>query len=219
MYQSRALVVVTLCIHLIDLSEFTKEFAQKVVKTWNFNSKPREKTLKFANSMFQTSLFKMSFTKIILLYFFVISTLSTQTLIRSQIDLGFHCFYLENTWNFASQEMWEPCICFNTFRDFYDYNLCENTWNLAQKNLEKLWKFRTKNLEKIWNLVFGKKWEPWHHVYQVDTELQLWLTVVDLNEIILALKEYFIYSLNMLKVGVNFLLFHVFSLVMNRWRR
>ncbi len=29
---------------------------------------------------------------------FVISTLSTQTLIQSQIDLGFHCFYLEITW-------------------------------------------------------------------------------------------------------------------------
>ncbi len=72
------------------------EFAQKVGKTWNFNLKPGRK-LKFANSMFQASLFKMSFTKIILI-FFVISTLSTQTLIRSQIDLGFHCFYLEITW-------------------------------------------------------------------------------------------------------------------------
>ncbi len=66
-------------------------------KTWNFNSKP-EQNLKFENSMFQASLFKMSFTKIILIYFFVISTLSTQTLIQSQIDLGFHCFYLEITW-------------------------------------------------------------------------------------------------------------------------
>ncbi len=50
------------------------------------------------NSVFQASLFKMSFSKIILIYFFVISTLSTQTLIRSQIDLGFYCFYLEITW-------------------------------------------------------------------------------------------------------------------------
>ncbi len=64
------------------------EFAQKVVETWNFNSKPG-KNMKLANSMFQASLFKMSFTKIILFYFFVISTLSTQTLIQSQIDLGF----------------------------------------------------------------------------------------------------------------------------------
>ncbi len=64
--------------------------------------------MKFANSIFRTSLFKMSFTKIILIYFFVISTLSTQTLIRNQIDLGFHCFDLEKTWNFVSQEKWEP---------------------------------------------------------------------------------------------------------------
>ncbi len=54
--------------------------------------------MKLANSMFQASLFKMLFTKIILIYFFVISTLSTQTLIPSQIDIGFHCFYLEITW-------------------------------------------------------------------------------------------------------------------------
>ncbi len=73
------------------------EFTQKVVKTWNFNPN-LEKNLKFANSMFQAVLFKISFTKIIQIYFFVISTLSTQTLIRSQIDLGFHCFYLEITW-------------------------------------------------------------------------------------------------------------------------
>ncbi len=73
------------------------EFAQKVVKTWNFNSKPG-KNLKFANSLFQALFFNMSFTKIILIYFFIIFTLSTQTPIQSQIDLGFHCFYLEITW-------------------------------------------------------------------------------------------------------------------------
>ncbi len=53
--------------------------------------------LKFANFMFQASLFKMSFTEINLIYF-IISTLSTQTLIQSQIDLGLHCFYLKITW-------------------------------------------------------------------------------------------------------------------------
>ncbi len=37
-------------------------------------------------------------TKIFLIYFFVISALSTQILIQSQINLGFHCFYLEITW-------------------------------------------------------------------------------------------------------------------------
>ncbi len=61
----------------------------------------------------------MSFTKKII-YIFVISTLSPQALIQSQIDLGFYCFYLENAWNFVSPEKWEPCICFNIFRDFYN---------------------------------------------------------------------------------------------------
>ncbi len=67
------------------------EFAQKVWKTWNCNSKPG-KNLKFAISVFHYSLFKMLFTKQILIYIFIISTLSTQ------IDLGFHCFYLEISW-------------------------------------------------------------------------------------------------------------------------
>ncbi len=34
------------------------EFAQKVIKTWNFNPKHGQ-NLKFANSMFQASLFKV----------------------------------------------------------------------------------------------------------------------------------------------------------------
>ncbi len=59
-----------------------------------FNSKPGKK-MKFANSMFRASLFKMSFTKIILIYFVVYII---NTLIQSQIDLQFHCFYLETTW-------------------------------------------------------------------------------------------------------------------------
>ncbi len=37
-------------------------------------------------------------TKQNLFNIFVISTLSTLTLILSQNDLGFHCFYLEITW-------------------------------------------------------------------------------------------------------------------------
>ncbi len=67
---------------------------KKVVKTWTFNTKPG-KNLKFAKSKFEASLFQKWFTKIILIYFFVISTLSTQTLVWSEIDLGFHCFCLE----------------------------------------------------------------------------------------------------------------------------
>ncbi len=68
----------------------------KVGKTWNVNSQPG-KNFKLVNLVFQDIHFKMSFTKIII-YIFVISTLSTQTLIRSQIDLGFYCFCLEITW-------------------------------------------------------------------------------------------------------------------------
>ncbi len=53
------------------------EFAQKVVKTWNFNS-IHEKNLKFANSMFRASLFKMSFTKnnsdLFLCHIYIINT-------------------------------------------------------------------------------------------------------------------------------------------------
>ncbi len=72
------------------------KFGQKVRKTWNFNSKSGN-NLTFVNSVFQDSFFKMSFTQKYD-FNFVISTLSTQTLIQSQIDLGFHCFYLEITW-------------------------------------------------------------------------------------------------------------------------
>ncbi len=48
--------------------------------------------------MFQELHFKMSFTKKKIIYIFVISTLSRQTLIQRQINLEFHCFYLEITW-------------------------------------------------------------------------------------------------------------------------
>ncbi len=83
--------------------------------------------------MFQASLFKMLFTKIILIYFFLISTyFSAQTLIRSQIDLGFHCFYLKITWKIHG---------------------------IGTKILEKNRNLGPKNHRKTWNLVFGKKWE------------------------------------------------------------
>ncbi len=92
------------------------EFVQKGVKP-GILTQNLGKNLKFANSMFQASLCKMSFTKIILIYIFVISTLSTQTLIRSQIDLGFPLLLpgnnLENTWSFMSQEKWEPWMLQN----------------------------------------------------------------------------------------------------------
>ncbi len=47
----------------------------------------------FVNFVFQDVIFKN-----ILIYIFVVSALSTQTRIQSQIDLGFHCIYLEITW-------------------------------------------------------------------------------------------------------------------------
>ncbi len=139
------------------------EFPQKVVKTGNFNLKPG-KNVKFANSMFQASLFKMSFTKIILICFFVISTLSTQTLIRSQIDIGFHCFYLKITWKIhgilCHKRSGNPASVLTHFEIFIT-KICMKVpeiWHT--KNMKKTLEFRTKNLEKTWNLVFGKKWEP-----------------------------------------------------------
>ncbi len=69
------------------------EFAQKVVKTWNFKLKTWKKNLEickfYASSFtFQDVIYKNNF--------FVICTFST--LVRSQTDLEFHCFYLEITW-------------------------------------------------------------------------------------------------------------------------
>ncbi len=75
------------------------EFCYLLFQAWKMLeicSKPR-KNMWFVNSVFQDSLFKMSFTKKNLIYIFVIYKLSTQTLIQSQIDLEFDCFYLENT--------------------------------------------------------------------------------------------------------------------------
>ncbi len=68
----------------------------KVGKTWNCNPKPGKK-MKFENSVIQDSHFKMSFTKKIL--FISLLYLHYQNkLIQRQIDLGFHCLYLEITW-------------------------------------------------------------------------------------------------------------------------
>ncbi len=68
----------------------------KVGKSWNFNSK-LWKYLKFVNLVstftFQDVIYPKQIFDI-----FVISTLSTQTLIQSQIDLGFDCFSMEITW-------------------------------------------------------------------------------------------------------------------------
>ncbi len=87
----------------------------KNCKTWKFNSKPG-KTY-FVNFVFQDVIFK-----IILIYVFVISALSTQTLIQIHIDLGFHCIYLEITWKIHGilcHQRSGNAVRFNTFRDFY----------------------------------------------------------------------------------------------------
>ncbi len=115
--------------------------------------------------MFQASLFKMLFTKIILIYFFLVSTyFSTQTLIRSQIDLEFHCFYLEITWKIhgilCHKTGGNPASVLTHFEIFIT-KICMKEPGIWHKKPWKNLEFRTKNLEKTWNLVFGKMWEPW----------------------------------------------------------
>ncbi len=70
----------------------------------------QEKKIIVVNLVFQNSLFKMSFTKkSIDLHLCHIYIITIHTVIQNQIDLEFHCFYLEITWNFMSPEKWEPC--------------------------------------------------------------------------------------------------------------
>ncbi len=73
------------------------EFAQKVVKTWNFNSKPEKLEIcKFyvSSFTFQDVIYKNNSD----LHLCHIHIINTNTVIQRQIDLGFHCFYLEITW-------------------------------------------------------------------------------------------------------------------------
>ncbi len=67
-------------------------------------------------------IFKMSFTKIILIYFFVMSTLSTQTLIRNQIELEFHWFLpgnnLENNGILCHKRSGNPASVLTHFEIF-----------------------------------------------------------------------------------------------------
>ncbi len=112
------------------------EFAQKVGKTWNFNSQPW-KNFKLVNLEFKDLLFKMSFTKKII-YIFVISTLSPQALIQSQIDLGFYCFYLEITWkihrSLYHQRSGNPDIKRLIYWKPYS-TLGVQSWNFEEKKL------------------------------------------------------------------------------------
>ncbi len=66
---------------------------QKVVNTWNFNSKSLKKTWNLQILCFKFSLFKMSFIKIILIYIFVLFTLSPQTFwFEAKLTLDFIAF-------------------------------------------------------------------------------------------------------------------------------
>ncbi len=118
--------------------------------------------------MFQASIFKMSFTKMILIYYFVISTLSTQTLIESQTDLVFHCFYLEITWKIHAILCHKRCenpVSVLTHFKIFITKICMKVPGIWHKKIWKNLEFRTKNLVKTWKLVFGQKWEPcqsWH---------------------------------------------------------
>ncbi len=114
--------------------------AEKVVNTWNFYSNPG-KNLNFANSMFQTSLFKISF------------------------DLGFHCFYLKITWKIhgilCHKRSENPASVLTHFEIFIT-KICMKVpgiWH-TQK-WEKNWNLGPKTLRKpgFWYLK-KKKWEP-----------------------------------------------------------
>ncbi len=88
------------------------EFAQKVIKTWNFNSEPGQK-LKL-RILFQTSLFKMLFTKINLTYM-TLSYLHYQHKhwFEAKLILDFIAFLgnnLENTWNLGPKTLRKPGI-------------------------------------------------------------------------------------------------------------
>ncbi len=144
----------------------TLKMPQKVVKTWNFNSKPWKKNLKLANSMFQALLFKMSFTKIILIYF-VISILSTQTRIRRQIDLWFHCFFLEITWKIygilchkRSGNLALTVIEILTHFEIFIIKICMKVPGILHQKPWKNLEFRTKGLRKPGICYLEKKWEP-----------------------------------------------------------
>ncbi len=94
-----------------------------------------KKTLKFVNSMFRYSLFKMSFTKRII-YIFVIATYSnTNTVIWSQIDLGFNYFYLEITWKIDGisyhQRSGGPCNCMYRYMGSWTSDACHHNWPIT----------------------------------------------------------------------------------------
>ncbi len=94
------------------------EFAQKVIKTSNFNSEPG-KNLKFVDFMFQDFIYKID-SGLLLYHICIINTNTDLKPNWLWIPLLLPGNNMENTWNFVWPEKWESCICFNTFRDFYN---------------------------------------------------------------------------------------------------
>ncbi len=98
------------------------EFAQKVVKTWNFNSKPGKKNqiCKFYvwSFTFQDVIYKSN-SDLLRCHIRIINTNTDSKPNWPWILLLLPGNNLENTCNFVLEDKWEPCICFNTFLDLY----------------------------------------------------------------------------------------------------
>ncbi len=78
------------------------EFAQKLWKTWNFNSEPG-KNLYFVNFVFQDSLFKIFIAKICMKVPGIWQK-------KTWTNLEFRTKNLGKTWNFVFRKKWEPWL-------------------------------------------------------------------------------------------------------------
>ncbi len=91
------------------------EFAQKVAKTWHFNSKPGKKLAiwKFyvSSFTFQDLIYKNN-SDLLLCHIYIINTNTGSKPNWPWISLLLPWNNLENTWNFVSQKKWEPCPLF-----------------------------------------------------------------------------------------------------------
>ncbi len=97
--------------HLLFQGWKMSGICSKSWKTWNFNSKPGNKTCILEIWYFQIQFSRCLYKKII--YIYVIYKLSTPTLwFETKLTwdfTAFTCNCLENTWHFVSAEKWEPC--------------------------------------------------------------------------------------------------------------
>ncbi len=109
------------------------QIAQKVVKSWNFNSIPGKKLeiSKFyiSSFTFQDVIYKNN-SDLLYLHYQLTDSKSNWP----WISLFLPGNNLENTWNFVSQEKWEPCISFfNTFRTFITKICMKVPWTWHKK--------------------------------------------------------------------------------------